>query len=464
MLEEALGHAYEGILITDAEGLILKSNEAYARFLGLPLEDMIGRHVTEVVENTRMHIVAKTGVPEIAQLQKIRGHEMICHRIPILERGKVVAVVGKVMFREVDDLFTMTTRFTAMKKELEFYKDELHRRGGAKHSFERIIGTSASLERAKALARKVARADTTVLLKGESGTGKELFAHAIHRESPRALGPFVKVNCAAIPETLFESELFGYKAGAFTGAQRGGRKGKFALAEKGSILLDEVSELPLAMQVKLLRVLQEREIEPVGAVEAEPIDVRILAASNKDLEELVAQGAFRKDLYYRLNVLKLEIPALRDRPEDIPLLVDHLLRSLERETGIPVDGVSPEAERVMRTFPWPGNVRELRNVLEQALYVKAGRSIQLEDLPAALTGERDREEARTLKALLRRTEAEEIRRALQEARGDKRAAAALLGICKSSLYAKLEQYGISGRSDVPDSWKPAQQPGTRRLG
>ena len=464
MLEEALGHAYEGILITDAEGLILKSNEAYARFLGLPLEDMIGRHVTEVVENTRMHIVAKTGVPEIAQLQKIRGHEMICHRIPILERGKVVAVVGKVMFREVDDLFTMTTRFTAMKKELEFYKDELHRRGGAKHSFERIIGTSASLERAKALARKVARADTTVLLKGESGTGKELFAHAIHRESPRALGPFVKVNCAAIPETLFESELFGYKAGAFTGAQRGGRKGKFALAEKGSILLDEVSELPLAMQVKLLRVLQEREIEPVGAVEAEPIDVRILAASNKDLEELVAQGAFRKDLYYRLNVLKLEIPALRDRPEDIPLLVDHLLRSLERETGIPVDGVSPEAERVMRAFPWPGNVRELRNVLEQALYVKAGRSIQLEDLPAALTGERDREEARTLKALLRRTEAEEIRRALQEARGDKRAAAALLGICKSSLYAKLEQYGISGRSDVPDSWKPAQQPGTRRLG
>ena len=464
MLEEALGHAYEGILITDAEGLILKSNEAYARFLGLPLEDMIGRHVTEVVENTRMHIVAKTGVPEIAQLQKIRGHEMICHRIPILERGKVVAVVGKVMFREVDDLFTMTTRFTAMKKELEFYKDELHRRGGAKHSFERIIGTSASLERAKALARKVARADTTVLLKGESGTGKELFAHAIHRESPRALGPFVKVNCAAIPETLFESELFGYKAGAFTGAQRGGRKGKFALAEKGSILLDEVSELPLAMQVKLLRVLQEREIEPVGAVEAEPIDVRILAASNKDLEELVAQGAFRKDLYYRLNVLKLEIPALRERPEDIPLLVDHLLRSLERETGIPVDGVSPEAERVMRTFQWPGNVRELRNVLEQALYVKAGRSIQLEDLPAALTGERGREEARTLKDLLRRTEAEEIRRALQEARGDKRAAAALLGICKSSLYAKLEQYGISGRSDVPDSWKPAQQPGTRRLG
>jgi transcriptional regulator with PAS, ATPase and Fis domain len=355
-----------------------------------------------------------------------------------------------------------TTRFTAMKKELEFYKDELSRRGGAKHSFERIVGASAALERAKALARKVARADTTVLLQGESGTGKELFAHAIHRESPRALGPFVKVNCAAIPETLFESELFGYKPGAFTGANRAGRKGKFALAEKGSILLDEVSELPLAMQVKLLRVLQEREIEPVGAVEPEPIDVRILAATNKDLEELVAAGAFRKDLFYRLNVLKLEIPALRERPEDVPLLVEHLLRGLERETGIPVDGLDAEAERLVRAYPWPGNVRELRNALEQALYVKAGPSIRREDLPAALTGERGGEEPRGLKDLLRRTEAEEIRRVLREARGDKLAAAALLGISKSSLYAKLEQYGISGPAGVPASRNPAQDSGTRR--
>jgi PAS domain S-box-containing protein len=470
MLEEALGHAYEGILITDAEGMILKTNEAYARFLGVRMEDMIGRHVTEVVENTRMHIVARTGIPEIAQLQRIRGHEMICHRIPILERGKVVAVVGKVMFREVDDLFTMTTRFSAMKKELEFYKDELQRRGGVKHSFERIVGTSAPLERTKALARKVARTDTTVLLEGESGTGKELFAQAIHLESPRALGPFVKVNCAAIPETLFESELFGYKPGAFTGANRGGRKGKFALAEKGTILLDEVSELPLSMQVKLLRVLQEREIEPVGAVEPEPIDVRVLAATNKDLDVLVAQGAFRKDLFYRLNVLKLEIPALRARADDIPLLVESLLRGLERETGIPVDGLVPEAERRVRAYPWPGNVRELRNALEQALYVKAGRSIQPEDLPPAVAGERSGDvdgEPHALKDLLRRTEAEAIQRALREARGDKRAAAAQLGISKSSLYAKLEQYGIArtdeaSGSDGPASWNPGQESGNRR--
>jgi transcriptional regulator with PAS, ATPase and Fis domain len=473
MLEEALGHAYEGLIITDADGYILKTNEAYANFLGMRQADLIGRHAAEVVENTRMHIVAKTGVPEIAQLQKIRGHEMICHRIPIFERGKVVAVVGKVMFRDVDDLFTMTGRFAALKKELEFYKDELHRRGGAKHSFDHIVGTSAALERAKALARKVARSDTTVLLKGESGTGKELFAHAIHLESARALGPFVKVNCAAIPETLFESELFGYKAGAFTGANRGGKKGKFALAEKGTIFLDEVSELPLAMQVKLLRVLQEREVEPVGAVEPEPIDVRIVAATNKDLDALTAQGAFRQDLYYRLNVLKLEIPPLRDRGEDIPLLAETLLRGLEKETGIPVDGIDAEAEGLLRAHAWPGNVRELRNVLEQALYVKAGRAIRRADLPRAVSGEPSGDagdEARTLKVLLRRTEQEAIRRALQEAKGDKLAAAARLGISKSSLYAKIGQYGISEPSQrtaagaaVPASWKDVQGAGTRRL-
>ena len=471
MLEEALGHAYEGIIISDADGYILKTNEAYARFLGMRQADMIGRHVTEVVENTRMHIVAKTGVPEIAQLQKIRGHEMICHRIPIFERGKVVAVVGKVMFRDVDDLFTMTGRFAALKKELEFYKDELHRRGGAKHSFAQIVGTSAALERAKALARKVARSDTTVLLKGESGTGKELFAHAIHLESARALGPFVKVNCAAVPETLFESELFGYKAGAFTGAQRGGKKGKFALAEKGTLFLDEVSELPLAMQVKLLRVLQEREVEPVGAVEPEPIDVRIVAATNKDLEALISAGAFRHDLFYRLNVLKLEIPALRDRPEDITLLVETLLRSLEKETGIPVDGVDAEAESLLRAYAWPGNVRELRNVLEQALYVKTDRAIRRADLPRAVSGAPAgdaAEEPPSLKVLLRRIEQEAIRRALREAKGDKLAAAARLGISKSSLYAKIEQYGIAeaaqrpGSASVPDSWKDVQDAGTRR--
>ena len=340
--------------------------------------------MTDVVENTRMHIVARTGVPEIAHVQKIRGHEMICNRVPIFEQGKVVAVVGTIQFQDIDDLFAMTGRFRNLKKELDYYKTELNKQMGARYSFEEIVGRDEQLERVKELARKVARSDTTVLLVGESGTGKELFAHAIHVESGRALRPFLKVNCAAIPSELFESELFGYKEGAFTGARARGKKGKFGLADGGTLFLDEISELPLAMQAKLLRVLQEREVEPVGADRPEPIDVRIVAATNRRLEPLLEQGTFRHDLYYRLNVVRLEIPPLRERRDDLPLLTEQILRQLERETGVPVEGLDDGAAAALRAHAWPGNVRELRNVLEQALYVKSGSVVTRDDLPQSL--------------------------------------------------------------------------------
>lgn len=446
MLEEALGHAYEGLLITDADGYILKTNQAYAAFLGKKLEEMVGRHVTEVVENTRMHIVARTGIAEIAQVQKIQGHEMICSRIPIVENGKVVAVVGKVMFQDVDDLFAMTERFKKLKHELEYYKSQLSKHISAKYSFNHIVGASKELEWVKELGKRVAMSTTTVLLKGESGTGKELFAHAIHNESHRAFGPFIKVNCAAIPETLFESELFGYHEGAFTGAQKKGKKGKFLLADKGTIFLDEISELPLTMQVKLLRVLQEKEVEPVGAESPRAVDVRIIAASNRDLEALVRQGAFRHDLYYRLNVVMLEIPPLRSRRDDIPLLIQFHLRQLEKETGIPVEGVDRDVEEILKGCDWPGNVRELRNVLEQALYVKSGNSITRQDIPSALVksaGGAAADQHRTLKFITQLAEEEAIRSAIREEKGDKQAAAVRLGISKSSLYAKACQYDIA---------------------
>jgi len=447
MLEVALDNAYEGIIITDVDGYILRTNQVYARFLGKNLDDMIGRHVTDVIENTRMHIVAKTGKAEIAQIQKINGHEMICHRIPIFDQGKVVAVVGEVMFQDVTDLFAMIDRFGKLKKELEYYKSELNKRIGAKYSFANIVGQSQELERVKELGKKVARSDTTVLLQGESGTGKELFAHAIHIESNRALGPFIKVNCAAIPENLFESELFGYKEGAFTGAQKKGKKGKFALADKGTIFLDEISELPLLMQVKLLRVLQEKEIEPVGAEQPEPTDVRIIAASNKELEGLVEQGQFRHDLFYRLNVVKLSIPPLRERKRDIVLLTEKILKQLEKETGIPVEGVDAETEAVFMAYAWPGNVRELRNVLEQTLYVKTGNVITRQDIPRAIIKSSEGTgipgQHRTLKFLLSQVEEDLLRKAIQDEKGDKLKAAARLGISKSSLYAKIDHFEIA---------------------
>jgi len=449
MLEVAIDNAYEGLIITDAEGIILKVNQSYADFLGKSMEEMVGRHATDVVENTRMHIVARSGKPEIAHIQKINGHEMVCSRIPIFENGKVVAVVGKVMFQDVDDLFAMIDRFRKLKSELEFYKSELNKRLGAKYSFENIVGASPAIEKVKELGRKVARSDTTVLLEGESGTGKEMFAHAVHIASNRALGPFVKVNCAAIPEALFESELFGYREGAFTGAQKKGKKGKFLLADKGTIFLDEISELPLAMQVKLLRVLQEREIEPVGGEQSLAVDVRIIAASNKNLEALVDAGTFRNDLFYRLNVLRLQIPPLRDRQEDIPVLTEKILKQLDKESGIPVEGVDQDAAALLYAYSWPGNVRELHNVLEQAIYLKSGNIITRQDLPRGLVagaeGGVSPDGAMTLKSQLAQLEEELLRSALQEEKGDRLAAAKRLGISKSSLYAKVEQYGITGK-------------------
>ncbi|RXT06360.1 sigma-54-dependent Fis family transcriptional regulator [Ammoniphilus sp. CFH 90114] len=445
----ALEHAYEGIIIVDRDGYIQTANETYASFVGQDdVNSLIGKHVTEVVENTRMHIVAKTGQAEIADLQLINGHQMIAHRLPVIVDGEVVAVVGKIMFQDIDDLFAMNSKFSKLYKELDNYKNEGTRRIGAKYSFDHIVGQSSVLEKVKKLGKKVAKSDTTVLLKGESGTGKELFAHAIHRESLRANGPFIRVNCAAIPEALFESELFGYKEGSFTGAKRSGKKGKFALAYNGTIFLDEISEMPLSMQVKLLRVLQEKEIEPVGAESPEPIDVRIIAASNKDLEVLVEQGLFREDLYYRLNVLMIEIPPLRERKEDIPLLVDHILNQLRLETRIQVDGIEEQAMQIILNHPFPGNIRELRNLLERSLYVKESNEITATDLPPNLFRKRMKEstiirDGSTLQEIVEQVERDTILKILKLENGNKLLAAKRLGVSKSSFYAKLDKYQIS---------------------
>ncbi|GEN35371.1 sigma-54 interaction domain-containing protein [Aneurinibacillus danicus] len=447
MLQTIIDHAYEGVLIVDPKGYILMANEIYADFLGKKLSEIIGKHVTEVIENTRMHIVGQTGKPEIAQMQKINGREMIASRIPVFNQGKVAAVVGTVMFQQVDDLFALSTKMENLRKELNYYKDELDKRLQAKYSFDTILGSSEELEKVKRLGQRVAKSDTTILLKGESGTGKELFAHAIHRESYRGAGPLIKVNCAAIPDALLESELFGYKEGAFTGAKKSGKKGKFSLANGGTIFLDEISEMPLMMQVKLLRVLQEKEIEPIGADKPESVDVRIIAATNKDLLSLVEQGKFRHDLYYRLNVVMLDIPSLRERKSDIPLLIEHFLEKLEKETGIPVEGIEREAVDALLAYSWPGNIRELRNVLERTLYVKNGPVITKQDLPAVIGSEvtvRENDNgAGTLKQAVEQAEASAIRRAIRECDGNKLRAAERLGISKSSLYAKIFKYQIT---------------------
>jgi transcriptional regulator with PAS, ATPase and Fis domain len=294
---------------------------------------------------------------------------------------------------------------------------------------------------------------------GESGTGKELFAHAIHQLSKRFYGPFVTVNCAAVPEALFESELFGYKEGSFTGAKKSGKLGKFALAHKGTIFLDEIGELSLSMQAKLLRVLQEKEIEPVGGL-PESVDIRVIAATNRRLEQMVGEGSFRRDLYFRLHVVELRIPSLRERREDIPPLCEALLADIEHwtsESGMDKVGIEPEAMKLLQSYDWPGNVRELSNVLERALYMMEGRMIKTNDLIDSLkqpgAGQqgqmaqvaanfdyvRGSLQTGTLKEAVEQLEQQYIKQALEEANGDKRLAAQRLGLSKSVLYTKLDK-------------------------
>ncbi|MGZ4032623.1 MAG: sigma-54 interaction domain-containing protein [Tumebacillaceae bacterium] len=442
LLEAVIENISECIVVTDTDGYIRIMNRAYREFVGK--QDVIGRHVTEVIENTRMHLVAQTGQPELADIHRINGQDMIANRIPMLENGKVVAVIGTVLFQDVSQVHALAATLNQLKQELAYYKRELRLKLGSVYHFDQIISSSPVMHEVKSLAQKVARSNTTVLITGESGTGKELFAHAIHSDSHRQMGPFIRVNCAAIPDALLESELFGYDEGAFTGALRKGKKGKFELADHGTILLDEIGDMPLSLQVKLLRVLQEKEVERVGGMRPISIDVRVIASTNCDLLERIKEGKFREDLYYRLNVVTLEIPPLRERMEDLPKLVRDLLEQLMESTGKIVTSIEQDVWDVLEDHSWPGNVRELRNKLERALHVMDGDCLKAEhflirkaEKKAATVG------VRTLKESLERAERKAIVQALAHTKGNRLEAAKLLGISKSGLYQKLEKHGIS---------------------
>lgn len=444
VLNTVLEIAYDGILVTDPEGYITMISDTYKRFLGVEDQNVIGKHCTEVVENSRMHIVAKTGRPEVAHVQKIKGRHMIASRLPIVKDGKVVGVVGKVLFRDVSELNAMVKKVSKMERELEYYKGELRKANRAKYSFSEIIGVSEELFGVKELAQKAAECSSNVLILGESGTGKEIFAHAIHMGSDRAMYPLIKINCAAIPNELLESELFGYAEGAFTGAKKGGRAGKFELAQGGTVFLDEIGDMPMQMQAKLLRVLQEREVEPIGSNQCREIDVRIIAATNQNLEELVHQGKFREDLYYRLNVFTFTIPPLRERPEDIKVTALHLLSKISLQMSKRVSNISAKALSYLENYHWPGNVRELYNVLERAVsLVDAGEIIQPEQLPPKITGLRQANKALSLQEAVEKAEREVIINALKVTDGNKTRTCMLLNVSRSTLYERINKYGIN---------------------
>ena len=433
----------DAIVYVNKDGYIEMLSNPYAEFLGVDREEAVGKHVREVIENTRMDIVIKTGIPEIAQVQEIKGKNMIATRIPVFVNDNVVGAVGKVLFKNVDELNELYTKINSIEKELNLYKDEFKKVNKANYALDSIISVSKSMERLKELTKRAAKTNSNVLILGESGTGKELFAHAIHNNSRRIDAPFIRVNCGAIPYELLESELFGYEEGSFTGAKKGGKIGKFKAADGGTIFLDEIGDLPMNMQVKLLRVLQDKEIERIGSNFSEKIDVRVIAATNKDLEKMVSEGMFRLDLYYRLNVVSIKIPPLRERKEDMPILSRHLVDKISKGENIKVDKISDNTLEYLKNYDWPGNVRELENILERAInFLEDETIIKPEHLPPKITGMTRSKQMKSLRSILEEVEKQSIIDSLIIANGNKTLAANSLDISRTSLYEKISKYNI----------------------
>jgi transcriptional regulator with PAS, ATPase and Fis domain len=443
--ETILDNIYNGVMITDPEGKIIFFSKTYGNFLGIDPKGTIGKHCTEVIENTRMHIVAKTGVPEIDQPHPIKGQDMVVQRIPIKLNGKLLAVYGQVMFKNVRDVHTLARKLNVLESKVEFYEKELENLRSSKYTINNIVGKSEKIVELKRLALKAAKTNAPVLLIGESGTGKELFAHAIHHASDRRTHPFIRLNCAAIPKDLLEAELFGYEPGAFTGAGPKGKPGKFELAHRGSIFLDEISDLPPEMQPKLLRVLEEKEMERLGGTRLTKCNFRLIAATHENLERCVEEGRFRKDLYYRLNVIPIHIPPLRERKEDIPFISEHLIQIINKDLGTHVTEISPEVINIFQHYDWPGNVRELANILERIIYITEGDTIQFRHLPFFLQRMQEgslKLQPSSLRNLREDMEKEALLHAIRISNDNKNKAAKLLGIHRTALYKKMKRLNI----------------------
>ncbi|MFZ7103396.1 MAG: sigma-54 interaction domain-containing protein [Peptococcaceae bacterium] len=443
LIEAIINNTMDPIVVVNKNGRIVLINEPYRKFLNIEEKEVIGKHVTQIIENTRMHIVIKTGVSEVGDIQRINGHNTVCKRIPIREDGQVVGAVGLMMFRDVKELQVLSDQLGQLERELEYYKGRLQKREKY-YTFADIIGEGPYMKEQKNKAQLVAKTNSTILIRGESGTGKEMFAQAIHNSSYKAKNKFIKVNCAAIPEHLLESELFGYEEGAFTGAKKGGKIGKFELANKGTIFLDEIGDMPLNMQVKLLRVLQEKEIEKVGGTGPLSVDTRIIAATNRPLEKYIKEGKFRMDLYYRLNVIELKLLPLREHKEDLPVLVDYLLGTIAERLNKIKPQITKPALQLIHEYAWPGNIRELANVLERAIIFAQEGVVDVEQLnikaDKGMGNEDYSEKGFSLKENLEQAERRIINKALAFTKGNRLKAARLLKISRSQLYKKLEKF------------------------
>ena len=475
-----LSEMCEGILVVDKSARVVWVNDRWQRnmaSLGFSTTDqIIGRPVEEIVPNTLMRQVVETGKPILLDVLENKAGTYLVSRFPLHDdSGAVIGAVGLILYDQIESLKPLIGKMGRLQSELAQAQKELARQRRTRYTFSNFVGNSERALEVKSRARRAAVLSTTVLLLGETGTGKELLAQAIHAASQRARHPFIAVNVAAIPDTLLEAEFFGVAPGAYTGADRRGRDGKFKLADGGTLFLDEIGDMPMALQSKLLRVLQEREVERLGSNDVSRVDVRVIAASSVDLATLVADGRFRSDLYYRLNVLPIRLPPLRERPEDLEALCEHLLEQLALEQEMLPKEIDRDALEALAALPWPGNVRELRNVLERACSLWDGMRLTMEafrevlpEIDAVAVRERSGGRAAptpvsasarsetigspdgsseppivslpaTLPERIAELERAAIREALRATGGNRVQAARRLGIARATLYQKLAE-------------------------
>lgn len=458
-LDSALELSYDGVLITDAEGIITRANQGVLSLLGFQsIKEVINQPIKALLpeipaDKSILHNESIRG-----ELYEIKGRQAILSQMPIMEDGKNIGAIFKFIFKQLEDWKDLLQQMERLETEISYYRGELLKASLENDPFGLIISKNKQLNMLKNDAYTAAQSFSNILLTGESGTGKELFAAGIHQASERP-GAFITVNCGAIPEELLESEFFGYADGAFTGAKKGGKPGKFELAKSGTLFLDEIGDMPLSLQVKILRVLQEKEFEAVGGIKTIQTDVRILAATNKNLLDMVQEGTFRGDLYYRLHVIQLHIPPLRERTEDLTLLSEFFINKFKSKTYKQINGITNDALEKLSKHTWPGNVRELENVLERAFHftttnwidadniqldssrIQSKELVQQVEVPTP-----SQEEGFNRKELINNTEKTLLIQALTKTDGNRTKAAEILGISRSALYYKLDKFQIKEQS------------------
>lgn len=446
-----LDAADELICAIDEHGIVTVFNARAEQIYKIKREEIVGKPVTDffsdlLITQVQQNAISSGQVVRDQYHQPVFGAHVLCNAGPVLMQGRVIGAVTAE--REITETMRLSNELARSNTQVSNLQREIMKINRPADAFGKIHGQSAALTGVVDMAKRIAHTDVSILLRGESGTGKELFAEAIHRASSRHDKPFVVINCGAIPFNLFESELFGYLPGSFTGADRRGRKGKFDEANHGTLFLDEIGELPLDMQVKLLRVLQNQRFYRVGGGDPIAVDVRVISATNRPLEKMIEDGLFRDDLYYRINVVSLEIPPLRERKEDISQLVWLFVRECCMKQGIPAKHIEPEVIDIMRRYSWPGNIRELRNVAERMVVLSEGSNITVDNLPSLIKYEEDggfSDEFGCLLDITDKTERDLIVQALEKCGNDRSRAAKMLGIPRSTLYYKLNKYRLQGK-------------------